>query len=173
MAPLENMAQKSDYQLRWITTNISSYPENKIKAAIEVGRRFREDQTKEEGLFIESSNDVVKMFMPRMRDLKKEIVKILSLDSQNKMTNIKEVEEGTVNYSAPIIREIFEMALQQRAVSLICVHNHPSGDRTPSPEDNRFTQELSSAGKVLQITVLDHIIIGDNTYYSFADEGKL
>jgi len=98
-----------------------------IKAAIEIGRRFREDQIKEEGLCVESAEDVVNMFMPRMRDLKKEIVKVLFLDSQNKMTNIKEVEEGTVNYSAPIIREIFEIALQQRAVSLICVHNHPSG----------------------------------------------
>lgn len=144
-----------------------------IKAAIEIGRRFREDQIKEEGLCVESAEDVMNMFMPRMRDLKKEIVKVLFLDSQNKLINIKEVEEGTVNYSAPIIREIFEMALQQLAVSLICIHNHPSGDPAPSPEDKRFTQELSQAGKILQINVLDHIIIGDNNYYSFADEGEL
>lgn len=144
-----------------------------IKAAIEIGRRFREDQTKEKGLCIELAEDVVNMFMPRMRDLKKEVVKVLALDSRNKVTHIKEVEEGTVNYSAPIVREIFEMALQQCAVSLICIHNHPSGDPAPSEEDKRFTQELSSAGKILRINVLDHIIIGDNKYYSFADEGAI
>jgi len=144
-----------------------------IKAALEIGRRFREDQTKEDGLLVESAEDVVNMFMPRMRDLRKEIVKILVLDSQNKVTYIREVEEGTVNYCAPIVRGIFEMALQQYAVSLICIHNHPSGDPSPSEEDKRFTQELFSAGKILQINVLDHIIIGDNKYYSFADEGAI
>lgn len=144
-----------------------------IKAAIEIGRRFREDQTKEEGRRVESAEDIVNVFMPRMRDLKKEVVKILALDSQNKVTYIREVEEGTVNYSAPIIREIFEMALRQNAVSLICIHNHPSGDPSPSEEDKRFTRELSSAGKTLQINVLDHVIIGDNKYYSFADEGAI
>lgn len=144
-----------------------------IKAAIEIGRRFREDQTKEEGRRVESAEDVVNVFMPRMRDLKKEVVKVLALDSQNKVTHIREVEEGTVNYSAPIIREIFEMALRQNAVSLICIHNHPSGDPSPSEEDKRFTRELSSAGKTLQINVLDHVIIGDNKYYSFADEGAI
>lgn len=144
-----------------------------IKAAIEIGRRFREDQTKEEGRRVESAEDIVNVFMPRMRDLKKEVVKILALDSQNKVIYIREVEEGTVNYSAPIIREIFEMALRQNAVSLICIHNHPSGDPSPSEEDKRFTRELSSAGKTLQINVLDHVIIGDNKYYSFADEGAI
>lgn len=142
-----------------------------IKAALEIGRRFREDHVKEEGFFVESVKDVVDMFMPRMRDLRKEVVKILILDSQNRVTYIKEVEEGTVNYCAPIIREIFEKALQQWAVSLICIHNHPSGDPSPSEKDNHFTRELSSAGKILQINVLDHIIIGNNKYYSFSDEG--
>ncbi len=144
-----------------------------IKAAIEIGRRFREDHIKEKKLCVESAEDVVNMFTPRMRDLKKEVVKVLILDSQNKVIYIKEVEEGTVNYCAPIVREIFEMALQQHAVSLICVHNHPSGNPSPSEEDKRFTRELFSAGKILQINVLDHIIIGDNKYYSFADEGAI
>ncbi len=141
-----------------------------IKSAIEIGRRFAGDQTKEEKLSVDSAEDVVRIFMPQMRDLKKETVKILALDSRNHITFIKNVEEGTVNYCAPIVREIFEMALQKGAVSLICLHNHPSGNPAPSEDDKRFTEQLYAAGKILQINVLDHIIIGDNRYYSFADE---
>ena len=81
--------------------------------------------------------------------------------------------EGTVNQAAPIVREIFQSALQHFAVSMICVHNHPSGNNQPSPEDRVFTQKLIDAGKTLQIKVLDHIIIGDNCYHSFGDRGEL
>ena len=144
-----------------------------IKAAIEIGRRFREDEAKENQPKIESSKDIVDILMPRMRDLKKEVFKIVLLNSQNRIIDISDTEEGTVNKANPIIREIFQKALQNYAVSLICVHNHPSGNTEPSIEDREFTEELFKAGKIMQVAVLDHVIIGDNEYYSFADEGIL
>ena len=139
-----------------------------VKAAIEIGRRFREDEVKENQPQIESSKDVVDILMPRMRDLKKEVFKIVLINSQNRIIDIFEAEEGTVNKASPIIREIFQKALQNFATSLICVHNHPSGKVDPSTEDREFTEELFKAGKIMQVAVLDHVIIGDNNYYSFA-----
>jgi DNA repair protein RadC len=142
-----------------------------IKVAIEIGRRFGAERIKQEQPKIKSSEDVAKILMPRMRDLKKEIFKILLLNSQNRIIYIIEVEEGTVNQANPIIREIFQKALQEFAVFIICVHNHPSGNPQPSQEDKEFTQGLILAGQILRITVLDHIIIGDNDYFSFVDAG--
>lgn len=143
-----------------------------IKASIEIGRRFGEE-TKEKKAKIKSSKDAVNIFLPRMRDLPIEVFKILLLDSQNRIIDIIEVIAGTVDKVSPIMREIFLKALQNFATSVICVHNHPSGNPQPSAEDKNFTRELTLAGNILQIMVLDHIIIGDNTYFSFADKGLL
>jgi len=144
-----------------------------IKAALEIGRRFGEEKTKEKKIKIISSRDAVNSLMNRMRDLKKEVFKVLLLDGQNRLIDIAEIEEGSVSQANPIIREIMCKALQHFAAAMVCVHNHPSGNPNPSPEDKDFTQELISAGKVVQIKVLDHIIIGDNQYFSFADKGIL
>ncbi|MDP2939244.1 MAG: DNA repair protein RadC [Candidatus Omnitrophota bacterium] len=144
-----------------------------IRAALEIGKRFREDEVKENQPKIESSKDVVDILMPRMRDLKKEVFKIVLLNSQNRIIDIFDTGEGTVNKANPIIREIFQKALQNYAVSLICVHNHPSGKTEPSREDRDFTKELYQAGNIMQVKVLDHVIIGDNNYYSFTDENDI
>ena len=143
-----------------------------IKAAIEIGRRFGEEKIEEKPK-IESSKDAIDILMPRMRDLKKEIFKIVLLNSQNRIIDIIEVEEGTVNKATPMIREIFQKASQNFATSIICIHNHPAGDSKPSQEDKSFTQSLIGAGNVLNIEVLDHIIIGNNSHFSFADEGMI
>ena len=140
-----------------------------IRAAIEIGRRFQEQSLDNGRAGVGSSRDVARMFMGRMRDLKKEVVKIAFLDGQNRIIAVFEAEQGTVNCAYPIVREIFAAALQCNASALICIHNHPSGDPAPSGEDRHFTRELRQAGAVLGIAVLDHIIIGGNTYYSFAD----
>ncbi len=144
-----------------------------IKAAIEIGRRFQEEEVKQNKPKIKSAQDVVEFIMPRMRDLKKEIFKVLLLNSQNQIIEIIEATEGTVNKATPIIREIFQKAMQHFATSIICVHNHPSGNPKPSREDKAFTDELVQAGKVLQIKVLDHVIVGDGDWFSFAGEGCL
>lgn len=142
-----------------------------IKAAIEIGRRFREEAAKENKPRVRSSQEVAEIFLPRMRDLKKEIFKILLLDSKNRAIDCLEIVSGTVNQVYPIIREIFQKSLQYFATSIICIHNHPSGDCSPSKEDKAFTRELHQTGKALQVHILDHIIIGNGRYYSFADSG--
>jgi len=142
-----------------------------IKAAIEIGRRFREDEQKASRQKIRSADEVVQILLPRMRDLKKEVFKVVLLDSKNQIIEIHEATEGSVNRAYPIIRDIFQKALQSFAISIICAHNHPSGDPKPSKEDRDFTKELYQAGQVMDIRVLDHIIIGNDRHYSFADEG--
>jgi DNA repair protein RadC len=140
-----------------------------IKAAIELGRRFREKEMREEKPKVSKPEDVIDYIMPRMRDLKYELFTILHLDSKNRIFDKTELEQGTVNQANPIIREIFQKAIENFTASIICVHNHPSGDPEPSKEDKEFTKAIVRAGEVLNIKVLDHIIVGDNRYYSFAD----
>ena len=144
-----------------------------IKAALEVGRRFREDEVLTSKQKIDSAQDVVDILLPRVRDLKTEVSKVICLDTDNRIIDIGDAAAGTVNQARPIIREIIHMALQKYAAAIVCVHNHPSGNTAPSPEDRKFAQELSAAGKLMGIEVLDHIIIGDDTFYSFANDGLL
>jgi len=144
-----------------------------IKAALEIGRRFREDEAAQKKTRIGSAGDVVEILGPRMRDLKREVFKVVLLNTRNKIIDIVEITEGTVNQAAPMMREIFQRAMEGFAASIICVHNHPSGNPKPSNEDARFTIDLSLAGKVLQVKVLDHVIVGDGGYFSFAEEGRL
>jgi DNA repair protein RadC len=146
---------------------------SQIKAALEIGRRFREDEVLSSKQKISSAQDVVNIILPQVRDLKTEVSKIVCLDSDNQIIDIGDAATGTVNQARPIIREIIHTALQKYAAAIVCVHNHPSGNTTPSPEDKKFTQELSAAGKLMGIKVLDHIIIGGDTFYSFANDGML
>jgi DNA repair protein RadC len=140
----------------------------RLKAVFEIARRFMSEKSQPKRL-INSPKEAAELFMPRLRDLKKEIFKILLLDSKNNIINIFEIEEGTVDCATPQIREIVVKALQNFAVSIIAVHNHPSGDPAPSEEDIEFTENLKKAGEAVQLNILDHIIIGDNRFYSFAD----
>ena len=144
-----------------------------IQAALEIGRRFREDEASTGKQKISSAKDIVDILMPQMRDLKTEVFKVTYLDSNNRIIDIADAATGTVNHAVPIVREIIHSALQKFAVSIICVHNHPSANITPSTQDKTFTKELSDAGKLMEIKLVDHIIIGDNSYFSFSDEGIL
>jgi DNA repair protein RadC len=142
-----------------------------IQAALEIGRRFREVEINDTKQKIASAREVVNLIMPQMRDLKTEIFKVVYLNSNNRIIEISDAATGTVNHAVPIVREIIHAALQKFAAAIICVHNHPSGNISPSPEDKKFTQELEAAGKLMDIRMLDHIIIGDGNYFSFTDEG--
>ncbi|MFH1847362.1 MAG: DNA repair protein RadC [Candidatus Omnitrophota bacterium] len=144
-----------------------------IQSALEIGRRFREDEVSIGKQKIKSAKDIVDIVMPQMRDLKTEVFKVVYLDSNNRIIDITNAAAGTVNKAMPIVREIIHSALQKFAVSIVCAHNHPSANITPSVQDKNFTKELSSAGKLMEIKLIDHIIIGDNSYYSFSDEGEL
>ncbi len=146
-----------------------------IQAALEIGRRFREVEVNNPKKKISSAEDVVKMIIPQMqdqmRDLKTEVFKVIYLNSNNCIIEITDAAVGTVNQAMPIVREIIHSALQKFATAVICVHNHPSANIEPSPEDKKFTRELAAAGKLLNIKMLDHIIIGDGNYFSFAESG--
>lgn len=144
-----------------------------IQAALEIGRRFREDEASTGKQKISSAKDIVDILMPQMRDLKIEVFKIVYLDSNNRIIDITDAATGTVNHAMPIVREIIHSALQKFAVSIICVHNHPSGIIEPSKHDKQFTNELCNAGRVMNVKIMDHLIIGDNDYFSFSDKGYM
>ncbi len=144
-----------------------------INAALEIGRRFREDEVISARQQIVSAQDIVNIIMPQMRDLKTEVSKIVYLNSDSRIIDISDAAIGTVNHAIPIVREIIHAALQKFTTSIICIHNHPSANLTPSHEDKKFAAKLTDAGKLMDIKVLDHIIIGDDSYYSFAEHGLM
>jgi len=138
-----------------------------LKAAIEIARRYNEQERTKRKKKIRSTEDVVKLLKPRMRDSKIELVKVVLCDANNRIIDVIDIAQGTPNESYPIIREIISKALQNFASGIIFVHNHPSGEPTPSREDENFTSELKEAGKIMGIKLLDHIIFGEESFYSF------
>jgi DNA repair protein RadC len=144
-----------------------------IQAALEIGRRYREDDVSTGKQKIASAKDVVDIVMPQLRDLKTEMFKVVYLDSNNRIIDISDASVGTVDQAFPIVREIIHAALQKFAKSIVCVHNHPSSECSPSTQDRKFTQDLSNAGNLLDIKLLDHIIIAGDKHFSFADQGGL
>ena len=137
-----------------------------LLAAIELGKRISAYK-KEDNIRISCPNDIADLLMEEMRYLKKEYFKIAILDTKNQIITIENISIGNLNSSIVHPREVFNMAIKRSANSIILVHNHPSGDPTPSSEDINITNRLIEAGNILGIKVLDHIIIGDNKYISF------
>lgn len=144
-----------------------------IQAALEIGRRFRQNDVSTGKQKIASAKDVVDIVMPQLRDLKMEVFKVVYLDSNNRIIDIADTAVGTVDQAFPIVREIIHAALQKFAKSIVCVHNHPSSECSPSVQDKKFTQDLWNAGKLMDIKLLDHIIIAGNNHFSLADQGGL
>jgi len=143
-----------------------------IKLVQEVARRFLREKMMSRPV-CHSSREVFDFLYHSLRDSKKEKFKVLFLDAKNYILDEKTFFEGTVDSSAVYPREIMKSAIRFNASSLIFVHNHPSGDPAPSESDKEITKELVFAANIIQIKVLDHIIIGNNCYFSFADEGMI
>jgi DNA repair protein RadC len=143
-----------------------------LKFVQEVSRRFLRERMMKR-VYCRSSREVFDYLFHALRDLKRETFKVLFLDAKNQILEEKTLFEGTVDSSAVYPREIIKDALKFDASSLIFVHNHPSGDPDPSPCDKEITRDLVFAAKVMQLKVLDHIIIGNNCYFSFADHGLI
>ena len=139
-------------------------------AAIELGRRVYLDKNIEETK-IKGSVDVYNYFNDLLKNKKQEHFYALYLDNKKKVISKKLLYVGTINGSVAHPREIFKMAYLVSASFIICVHNHPSGDPHPSNEDIVFTNNLIEIGKLNNIPILDHIVIGNNCYYSFFEEG--
>jgi len=123
--------------------------------------------------FFGSSKAVFDFLFHSMRDLKREVFRVLFLNRKNELILDQDVFLGSLTGSAVYPREIMASALDNKASSLVFVHNHPSGDPSPSAEDRKLTRDLVWASRLLMIQVLDHLIIGNNTYYSFADQGLI
>ncbi|NJN69323.1 MAG: DNA repair protein RadC [Nitrospira sp.] len=143
-----------------------------LKAALALGRRSLAIPLST-GTRISSSANLFKHFHPALRDVKHELFKVVLLDAKNTVLKETTVSEGSLTLSIVHPREVFTLAVRESAAAVIFVHNHPSGDPTPSQEDRRLTDRLVAAGRLLGIRVLDHLIIGDSRYVSFADEGWL
>jgi len=138
-----------------------------LKAAIEVARRFNSQEETNKKPLVNYTEEVVKMFKPRMRDLKNEVFKVILCDSKNKIIDSVEITQGTPTDSFPIIREIVSKALQNFTSGIICMHNHPFGDSCPSKEDEVFTLSLKNACDLIGLKLMDHIIFGSDDCYSF------
>ncbi len=143
-----------------------------IKAAIELGKRVLATPLTI-GRMITQSHMVFDHYAPKLRDLRKEECQVILLDAKHAVIRYKTVSQGTLTSSLVHPREVFNEAVRESAAAVIFVHNHPSGDPSPSQEDRALTARLQAAGEILGVQVLDHIIIGDGRYVSFADEGWL
>ena len=143
-----------------------------IKLVQEVAREFLKEKIIDKPIY-KSSQEIFDYLYHSMRDLKKELLKVIFLNTQNQIIDTADLFEGTISSSSISPRKVMESAIKHNAASLIFAHNHPSGNPEPSPSDKEVTKDLVYAGSIMQIRVLDHIIIGNNRYYSFAGEGLI
>jgi DNA repair protein RadC len=141
----------------------------RLLAALDLARRWLEEES-EERLMVRSPLDIVVKFAPRMRDLTVEEFHVIVLDTQHGLQRDITVTHGLLSSSPVHTREVFQAAIVEGAAAIILLHNHPSGDPTPSPEDRVLTQQLATAGRLLDIPIHDHVIIGRDRYVSFREE---
>jgi DNA repair protein RadC len=139
-----------------------------IKAALEIGRRLLLAQP-EQRPQIASPADVANLLMVEMSHLEQEHLRVVLLNTKNHVLKIPTIYIGSISSSAVRIGEVFKEALKQNAAHLIIVHNHPSGDPTPSPEDIAVTRQLVEAGRLLDVEVLDHLVIGQGRWVSLRE----
>jgi DNA repair protein RadC len=143
-----------------------------LHAALELGRRLAAE-SRSIGEPVSGPMDVYRLFAPRLEDLPVEEFHVAVLDTQHRLERDVTVTRGLLSASLVHPREVFREAIAERAASIILVHNHPSGDPTPSADDRKVTGQLVAAGRLLDIPVHDHVIIGRGRYASFAESGLL
>jgi len=143
-----------------------------LSAAFELVRRVQSGKDTDKPTFKKSS-DVATHYLPLLRDLRKEVFKVLLLNRANRLVKEVSVSEGTLDASIVHPRDVFREALLEPAAAVILIHNHPSGNPSPSEEDLRITRQLVEAGRLLGIKVLDHIILAGDVHRSLADEGLI
>jgi len=143
-----------------------------IRVACEFSRRIAQ-LAQERRPEVTHAREVYDLLRDEMMELKQEVLKVLLLDTKNRVEHVETVFVGTLNCSVIHPREIFRLAIRHSACAIIVVHNHPSGTTMPSNEDIRATKQIVQAGEHIQIQVLDHVIIGKEGYFSMKDEGLL
>ncbi|MBS1505784.1 MAG: DNA repair protein RadC [Bacteroidetes bacterium] len=143
-----------------------------IVAALELGRR-RKDQSPDEKPKIDGSKTAVELIRGELMDLPHEEFWVLLLNRANRLIKKKKISEGGVSGTVADPKIIFKLAVEELASAIIVAHNHPSGNMKPSESDITLTKKIKEAGKLLDISLLDHLIIARDKYYSFADEGVI
>lgn len=143
-----------------------------LKAAVEIGRRLGRKKW-EAGKSLRSSEEVFRHFHERLASQKHEIFYVVLLDNKNRKIRDVKISEGSLTASLVHPREVFNPVIRESAAAVIFVHNHPSGDPAPSPEDVEITRRLKEVGEVMGVRVLDHVVIGQERYFSFSDRGML
>jgi DNA repair protein RadC len=144
----------------------------RVSAALELGRRLAREGPFERTR-VQGPRDVYELCAPGMRDLLQEEFRVLMLNTQHAVIQELAITRGTLDTSVIHPREVFRAAITEGAAALILVHNHPSGDPAPSPEDRAVTRQLVAAGALLGVPVLDHVVVGDARYVSFVEVGLL
>ncbi len=156
-------------------TNIKGLGQAKaatVLAALEIGRRIASAKPIEK-IHLSCPQDVAEFLMPRLRYAAKEQFVVILLNGKNKIIGTEVVSEGSLSNSIVHPREVYTPAILQHAAAIMVAHNHPSGDPRPSDEDKELTRILTRSGKVLAIPLMDHVIIGDGSYYSFLENETL
>ncbi len=143
-----------------------------LKAGLEIGRRMGQ-QKWEAGRSLRSSEEVFRHFRERLEREKREIFYVVLLTNKNRKIRDVKISEGSLTASLAHPREVYNPAIRESAAAVIFVHNHPSGDPAPSPEDIEITHRLKEVGEVMGIRVLDHVIIGHDRFFSFSDRKML
>lgn len=164
---LHQLARASHEQLMGIR-GIGAAQAGRLLAMLELSRRLQETP-QDEQLRVASPADAAHILMPRMAHLEQEELWVIVLNTRNRVTRIAEIYKGSLNASMVRIAELFRPAIEGAAAAILVAHNHPSGDPSPSADDIRVTRQIVKAGEMLDISVLDHVIIGNGRYVSLKE----
>ena len=161
---------RADFQEVCAQHGLGAAKASQIKAAIELGRRLALESP-DERPSIHSPQDAADLLMYEMGALEQEHLRVLLLDTRNRVLHIEEVYQGSLNSSQVRVGELFKAAIRRNAAAIIVAHNHPSGDPSPSPDDIAITRAIVQAGKLLDVDVLDHVVIGRGRFVSLKERG--
>ena len=161
---------RADYEEVCSQHGIGPAKAAQIKAAVELGRRLMVEAP-EERPAIHSPEDAAALVQYEMSALEQEELRVLLLDTRNRVLGVVPVYRGSLNSSQVRVGELFKAAIRRNAAAVIVVHNHPSGDPSPSPEDIALTRAIVQAGRLLDVEVLDHLVIGQGRYVSLKERG--
>ena len=143
-----------------------------LQAVAELSRRLSSRQARIH-LSVNDPAGFAAVYMEEMRHLKQEVIKAVYLNVKNEILTDRDITRGTINRSVVTPREVFSPALEKGGARIVLIHNHPSGDPAPSESDIKLTKKLAACGQMLELPLLDHIVIGDQTYYSMREAGLL
>jgi len=166
---LQGLSRASLSELKHIR-GIGEAKAGRLKASLELGRRLLL-AVRQERPYIAAPSDAANLLMPDMMHLEQEHLRLVLLDTRNRLLGTPTIYVGSLNTSVIRIGELFRAALKENAAAFIVAHNHPSHDPSPSPEDIAVTRKIVEAGRLMSIEVLDHIIIGQNCFVSLKERG--